>query len=70
MNTGIYYTTQRVLSASRQSGEQLPDSLRIRSLAQLIFSQESISNSSSMRMCCCSQSCWFLLLNFPTPHNN
>ena len=55
MNTGIYYTTQRVLSSQRQNRELQPDSNRVLSLAQLIFSQNSASNSfpSAVRMCCC-----------------
>ncbi len=50
--------TQRVLFVSRQLNETFPDSYPAFSLAQLIFSQESNSNSSSnMRMRCCSTSC-------------
>ncbi|MFZ4725901.1 MAG: hypothetical protein ACOYMD_10690 [Paludibacter sp.] len=52
MNKGIYYITQQVLSTQRQN-EQYPDSNQILSLAQLIFTKELTSNSSStMRMCC------------------
>jgi len=55
MNKGIYYTTQRALSAIGQLSGSLPNSQPTFSLAQLIFSQESTSNSSYsfMRMCCC-----------------
>jgi len=55
MNTGIYYTTQRVLSSQRQNQELQPENNRVLSLAQLIFSQNFASNSfsSSARMCCC-----------------
>lgn len=59
MNKGIYYTTQRLLSTLGHHNVQLPDSHPTFSLAQLIFSQESTSNSTSsfMRMCCCSVAC-------------